>query len=91
MLNRIFVFRGTNGNDRVTILPNNLTISLRTQIDAARQIQQKDITEGVGETSLPAGLARNYPFAIKEFKWQYLFPSTNQCQHSAGTSSPLDR
>ena len=32
-------------------------------------------------TSLPAGLARKYPYAVKEFKWQYLFPSTTRCKH----------
>lgn len=45
------------------------------------KLRIKDIAEGWGETSLPAGLARKYPYVIKEFKWQYLFPSTNRCQH----------
>lgn len=78
----VFVFGGKRGKDRVTMLPNNLTASLNSQIETVRQIHLKDIAEGWGETSLPAGLARKYPYAIKEFKWQYLFPSTNRCQHS---------
>jgi hypothetical protein len=32
-------------------------------------------------TSLPASLARKYPNAVKELKWQYLFPSTTRCEH----------
>lgn len=77
----VFVFRGKGGKDRVTMLPNNLVPALKKQIDAVRAIHLKDIAEGGGETSLPAGLARKYPYAIKEFKWQYLFPSTTRCQH----------
>jgi hypothetical protein len=41
----------------------------------------KDIAEGSGMTSLPPSLARKYPSAVKEFKWQYLFPSTTRCEH----------
>ncbi len=32
-------------------------------------------------TSLPPSLARKYPNAITEFKWQYLFPSSTRCEH----------
>ncbi len=77
----VFVFRGKGGKDRVTMLPNNLVPALKKQIETVRAIHLKDIAEDGGETSLPAGLARKYPYAIKEFKWQYLFPSTSRCQH----------
>lgn len=63
------------------MLPNNLTQQLNEQIDFVRDLHQKDLAEGGGETSLPPGLARKYPYAIKELKWQYLFPSTTRCQH----------
>jgi len=77
----VFVFRGKGGKDRMTMLPNNLVEPLKNQIEIVRGIHQKDLAEGGGETSLPPGLARKYPYAIKEFKWQYLFPSTTRCQH----------
>lgn len=77
----VFVFRGKGGKDRITMLPNNLVQALKKQIQSVRAIHQKDLAEGGGETSLPSGLARKYPYAIKEFKWQYLFPSTMRCQH----------
>lgn len=77
----VFVFRGKGGKDRVTMLPNKLLPPIKDQIEKVRHIHQKDMTEGGGETSLPASLARKYPYAIKEFKWQYLFPSTNRCLH----------
>ncbi|GFD79569.1 integron integrase [Tenacibaculum sp. KUL118] len=77
----VFVFRGKGGKDRVTMLPNNLHEALKKQINAVAVIHQRDLAEGAGETSLPTGLARKYPYAIKELKWQYLFPSATRCQH----------
>ncbi len=77
----VFVFRGKGRKDRVTMLPNNAVEGLKKQIQIVRDIHQRDLAEGGGETSLPASLARKYPYAIREFKWQYLFPSTVRCQH----------
>lgn len=77
----VFVFRGKGKKDRVTMLPNNLATPLKQQIEVVRNIHSKDLAEGGGETSLPTGLSRKYPYAIKEFKWQYLFPSTSRCEH----------
>ena len=77
----VFIFRGKGGKDRVTMLPNNLVPALKKQIESVRAIHQRDTAEGGGETSLPSGLARKYPYAIKEFNSQYLFPSTTRCQH----------
>lgn len=77
----IFVFRGKGGKDRVTMLPQTLSASLKEQVKIVEALHNKDLNEGEGKTSLPAGLARKYPYAITDFKWQYLFPSRNRCQH----------
>lgn len=77
----IFVYRGKGGKDRVTLLPDKLITPLKAQIEKVRLIHEKDLSEGEGKTSLPQGLARKYPYAISEFKWQYLFPSTVRCKH----------
>ena len=83
----VSVFRGKSGKDRkggtdkAAMFPSNLMASLKSQIDEVRQISSNRHAGGGGETSLPAGLARKYPYAIKKFKWQYLFPSTHRCQH----------
>ena len=37
-----------------------------------------DIDEGYGEVQLPFALARKYPNAGKEWKWQYVFPATRR-------------
>lgn len=41
-----FVFRGKDGKDRVTMLHNNLTASLQSQIETVRQIYKKELAEG---------------------------------------------
>ncbi|QOL24961.1 integron integrase [Thalassotalea sp. LPB0316] len=77
----IFVFRGKGKKDRVTMLPQSLVPELKDQIVRVSQIHQKDLAEGEGKTSLPSGLARKYPYAITDFKWQYVFPSRNRSKH----------
>jgi integron integrase len=77
----VFVFRGKGGKDRTTMLPKKLIEALKAQLEKVRGIHMKDITEGSGMTSLPPSLARKYPNAVKEFKWQYIFPSTTRFEH----------
>jgi integrase len=67
--------------NRMTLLPSTLIDPLKAQIAKVEHIHQKDLAEGQGKTSLSAGLARKYPYAITELKWQYIFPSVVRCQH----------
>ena len=73
---QIIVRDGKGENDRATILPDSLVPGLKSQVEIARIIHQKDLREGFGEVSLPYALAKKYPNAPKEFAWQYVFPST---------------
>jgi integrase len=77
----VFVFRGKGGKDRTTMLPKKLIEPLKAQIEKVRGIHMKNIAEGSGMTSLQTSLARKYPNTVKEFKWQYIFPSTTRCEH----------
>ena len=77
----VFLFRGKGGKDRTTMLPKKLIGPLKTQVEKVRNIHLKDIAEGSGMTSLPPSLVIKYPNAVKEFKWQYIFPSTKRCEH----------
>jgi integron integrase len=77
----VCVFRRKGGKDRTTMLPKKRIEPLKGQLEKVRLIHQKDIAEGSGMTNLPPNLARKYPNAVKEFKWQYLFPSTTHCEH----------
>jgi integrase len=39
-------------------------------------LHDRDLLEGLGEVYLPHTLERKFPNAAKEWKWQYVFPST---------------
>lgn len=70
------VARDTKGNrDRVTILPATLTKPLQTQLELAKSIHRRDLTEGFGDACLPFALAQKYPNAQREWRWQFIFPA----------------
>lgn len=71
----IYVRGAKGGKDRITLLPEFLIDDLNMQIEEVKKIHNKDLTEGFGETYLPESLARKYPSAANDFRWQYVFPS----------------
>lgn len=75
---QILVRNGKGAKDRVTLLPPALIRPIREQMSKARELHAKDLGEGFGEVYLPHTLARKYPHAAKEWKWQYLFPANNR-------------
>ncbi|ARU57250.1 integron integrase [Oleiphilus messinensis] len=77
----IFVFRGKGRKDRYTLLPELIVPDLKLQIERCKKIHQEDLIEGFGFSSLPASLHRKYKTALKDFAWQYVFPSTGRCIH----------
>ncbi len=56
---------------KALLLRNNINSKVKDNMSL------QDLAEGQGKTSLPAG----HPYAITEFKWQYIFPSTIRYQH----------
>lgn len=66
---------GKGQKDRITLIPDSLIIPLKEQVNRCKKLHAKDLKKGWGETILPNALAKKYPNAAKEFKWQYLFPS----------------
>ncbi|OHU87012.1 MULTISPECIES: integron integrase [Pseudoalteromonas] len=77
----IFVFRGKGKKDRYTLLPKSLHLPLQQQIEKVKQLHKRDLNEGFGMASLPPSLVRKYKHAVKDFAWQYLFPSSTRCVH----------
>ena len=61
--------------DRVVPIPEKLITTLKSQIQAVRELHSDGLLDGYGGVYLPGALSRKYPNAKKEFKWQYLFPS----------------
>jgi integron integrase len=76
---RQIVIRSGKGNkDRVTVLPDVLVEKLQKQLVRARAIHNHDLEQGCGDVALPYALARKYPHAGKEWRWQYVFPATHR-------------
>ena len=72
---QITVRDGKGAKDRVTMLPAELAEPLRAHLARAKALHERDLAEGYGEVELPAALERKYPNAVREWGWQYVFPS----------------
>lgn len=70
------VRHGKGRKDRTTLLPESLIMDIRQQISLVTTIHSRDLDSGFGEVFLPDALARKYPRAAFQTKWQYLFPSS---------------
>ena len=71
---QIVVRDGKGGKDRVTMLPNAVAPALRQQLRVARAVHRCDLADGWGRVELPGALARKYPTASAEWRWQWVFP-----------------
>ncbi len=71
----IIIRDGKGAEDRVTMLPKKLIEPLQAQLVYAQTMHQRDLSAGYGEVELPHALARKYPHAAKDWRWQYVFPS----------------
>ncbi len=72
---RIHVVKGKGGKDRATILPKAIEQDLKNQVEGVKQLHHQDLEQGYGYTYVPEALARKYPNAARETRWQYLFPA----------------
>ena len=71
------IIRNAKGNkDRVVPLPEKYRDTLQVHLEKVKQLYQDDLGKGYGEVFLPNALAKKYPNAAKEWKWQYVFPSS---------------
>ena len=75
--NHQILVRGGKGNkDRITMLPTAVESRLREHIEEVRLNHARDMRRGGGRVDIPGALARKYPKASTEFRWQYIFPAT---------------
>lgn len=72
---QLTVRNGKGLKDRVTMIAESIIPGLKYHIKKVHYLHQEDLKKGYGETILPKALARKYPSASHQFKWQYLFPS----------------
>src|SRR5206468_10602062 len=75
-LAQITVRDAKGGKDRVTMLPLNLSESLRRHLLRTKAQHDQDLEDGFGTVHLPFALGRKSPNAAREWAWQYVFPSS---------------
>lgn len=73
---QIMIRNGKGFKDRVVPLPKRFIEALHEQIETVKILHKADLQLDIDGVYLPFALARKYPNANKELKWQFLFPAT---------------
>lgn len=79
---QILVRDGKGNKDRVTVLPGRLVAPLASQLERARESHDRDLAHGLGAVRLPYALARKWPQAQREWRWQFVFPAPHVSRDS---------
>ena len=66
--------------DRVVPMPDTLIEQLHAQVRWRQRLHEKDHDARITGVFIPPALARKYPNAENELRWQYLFPSSRVSQ-----------
>ena len=69
------VRNGKGDKDRITTFPEKLVQPLKEHLVRVKAIHEQDLEEDYGQVYLPHALARKYPHADKDWRWQYVFPA----------------
>jgi integron integrase len=75
--NEIIVRSGKGDKDRRVPFPASLKTELRDHLDGRRHQYELDREQGRYEVQLPGALARKYPNAPYEWKWQFVFAAAD--------------
>ena len=76
----LIVRNGKGGKDRSTLLAPSLALELTRHLKQSQSLFDIDVTNGVAGVYLPNALARKYPNAESELRWQFLFPGSRLAQ-----------
>ena len=75
------IVRDSKGKkDRGVPIPDRLASHLQEQILKVKKQHDDDLRAGFRSVFMPNALARKYPNAAKELRWQYLFPASRLAQ-----------
>jgi len=72
----ILIREGKGDRDRVTMLPDTVRPELGRHLQIVRRQHDQDLESGAGWVALPSALYRKYPYAGREWAWQWVFPAT---------------
>jgi integron integrase len=73
---QIQVRDGKGRKDRITLLPRALYAPLRSQLVLVKSLHVTDLSKGLGASVMPRAYALRMPHASKDFRWQFVFPSS---------------
>ncbi len=60
---------------RIVSLPEQYHVQLQEHLVNVRHQHEADLAQGIGEVFLWPSLVKKYPDAVREWGWQYVFPS----------------
>ena len=72
---QVMVRDGKGQKDRVTMLPERFVLQLKDHLARVKVMYEKDRAKGVPGVFIWPALARKYPKAASEWRWQYVFPA----------------
>lgn len=61
---------------RRTTLPQKIVIPLKSHLEKVKCIHNKDLAQDYGSVELPYAFQKKDPAAARDWKWQYIFPSS---------------
>jgi integron integrase len=73
---QIVVRSGKGDKDPVTMLPAAVKATLARHLETMQVQHRRDLSLGAGWVELPTALARKYPNAGCDWRWQWIFPAT---------------
>ena len=73
---QIQVRDGKGKKDRVTVLPERYAGPLKAHLEGVRGLHEKDLARNYGGASFWPSLGRKYPYAPRQWIWQYVFPAS---------------
>jgi integron integrase len=82
----VVVRAGKGDKDRVTMLPRALKPDVRAHLAGVKRLHDADLAAGWGRVELPDALARKYPGASADWRWQWVFPQRRRW-HDPATGS----
>ena len=66
------------------LLPGRLRSPLQAHLEQVRRAHRADLKAGAGYVELPGALVKKYPFAEREWPWQWVFPATRHYRDPQG-------
>ena len=73
---RIIVREAKGGKDRAVMLPQRLVELLQLQVDRAKAQHARDLLVDGGYVPVADAVAHKCPYAQRDWRWQFLFPSS---------------